>query len=73
MVNKLIAPEGKYYTQKELKDGEAPIFARSIFLGHNDNEYNWRLASQDEKDNFEEDNFQEDNFEEYNFEEDNII
>lgn len=42
------ASEGKYLTQKTIENEGARVFAISLFLADNDNEANWREATQEE-------------------------
>lgn len=52
-MKKITASEGKYLTQKELENENARIFAISLYLADNDNEDNWREATQEEYYNYQ--------------------
>lgn len=47
-MKKITASEGKYLTQKELKNEDARTFSVSLYLADNDSEDNWIEATQEE-------------------------
>ncbi len=55
-MNKLIAPDGQYYTQAADVPAEQRVFASVVYLGIYDAPENWRLTDADEKDAWEAEN-----------------
>lgn len=53
-MNKIIAPDGKYYTQAADVPFEERVYANIVYLGKYDSPENWRLAEAEEKDAWEE-------------------
>ena len=48
-MKKLIAPDGKFYTQAAAVPAEQRVFGTVIYLGKFDAPENWRLADAEEK------------------------
>lgn len=53
-MNKMIAPDGKFFTQAADVPAEERIYATILYLGKYDSPDNWRLASAAEKRAWEE-------------------
>ena len=53
-MNKMIAPDGQYYTQAANVPAQERVFAKIVFLGKYDAPENWRLADELEKIEWEE-------------------
>lgn len=51
-VSVLTPEDGFYLTQSLLKEGEDRIFSEKIFLAKDASESDWRIASQEEKDDY---------------------
>ena len=47
-MKKITAPEGKYFTQKNIENESGRAFAITLYLADNDSADNWREATQEE-------------------------